>query len=67
MIQFFEGGVDPSGFGEGAIPLGRHTVPTDGTGNVSFTATVANATASVTATATDVPGNTSEFSACVRA
>ena len=63
VIEFFEGGADPSGFGEGAIPLGRLTVVTDGTGNVSFTATVANATASVTATATDVPGNTSEFSA----
>jgi len=52
---------------EGETPIGSTSVQTDGSGNASFTVTLAAAVASgsmVTATATDPYGNTSEFSAC---
>jgi titin len=65
-LEFFANAVaDPSGFGEGQRFLGRTTVMTDGSGNVSFNVTLVVATASgefVTATATG-PDGTSEFSA----
>src|SRR5262249_20309335 len=56
--------VDPSGYGEGQIYLGSTTVTTDGSGNATFNATVAASSSgqSITATATDPAGNTSEFS-----
>ncbi len=58
---------DSSGYGEGAVYLGSHTVTTDTAGNVAFTATLsATVTAGhvITATAT-LGNNTSEFSAGV--
>jgi trimeric autotransporter adhesin len=58
-----------SGSGEAQAYLGSGTVTTDGSGNGVFSITVpltANARF-ITATATDPNGNTSEFSACVRA
>ena len=57
-----------SGNGEGRRFLGSTSVTTDPTGNVVFTAVPVGPTTvgeSVTATATDPNGNTSEFSACV--
>lgn len=50
---------------EGKMFLGSTNVTTDGSGNVSFTASFANAPATnllITSTATDTNGNTSEFS-----
>lgn len=59
---------DQSGFGEGRLFLGTRTVFTSTSGGASFTrmfgANVAPGS-SITATATDELGNTSEFSQCV--
>ena len=68
-IEFFSNTVcDTSGFGEGKTFLGSTNATTDGTGNISFSATLA-ATVSpgsfITATATDPGNNTSEFSQCL--
>ena len=67
-VEFFSNGAcDPSGFGEGARFLGSTDVTTDGAGNASFAVTGLGdpgADRSVTATAIDPNGNTSEFSAC---
>jgi hypothetical protein len=67
-LEFFaNASCDPSGFGEGRDFLGATTSITDGAGNagfsVAFPKTVAMGS-SITATATDSTGNTSEFSAC---
>ena len=61
---FGNGGVDPSGFGEGQVFLGFVNVTTDGNGNASFTAilTYSSGVQKLSATATDPNGNTSEFS-----
>ena len=68
-IQFFANAAcDPSGNGEGQLFLGSTTVTTNAGGNATFSATLAGAATtgqSVTATATDAAGNTSEFSSCV--
>ena len=60
---------DPTGFGQGKTWLGSATVITDSSGNVRFDVSVignngfsANVGDSITATATDSSGNTSEFS-----
>lgn len=67
-VEFFwNGACDPSQFGEGARFLGSLDVTTNGAGNASFEVTGLGDPAtdrSVTATATDPNGNTSEFSAC---
>jgi Calx-beta domain/Domain of unknown function (DUF4214) len=66
-LEFYaNSGCHASGNGEGARPLGKTTVTTDGSGNVSFSAQVgtSNAGETITATATDPNGNTSEFSPC---
>lgn len=58
---------DPSGFGEGEMPLGGATVATDENGWAAFDFTVAptqTVPAGFTATATDADRNTSEFSPC---
>ena len=69
-VEFFSNTVcDPSGYGEGESFLGFVTSTTDGTGNASFTESISASVSlghSVTATATDTQGNTSEFSACVQ-
>jgi hypothetical protein len=76
MIEFFRStACDPLGFGEGEVYLGSTSMTTDGSGNGSFNFPLGEAIPGgefVTATATSVNppsdnGNTSEFSACVRA
>jgi hypothetical protein len=64
-IDFFATTADPSGYGQGQTYLGSTGVVTDGSGHAVFTILLpAVAPGSViTATATDVFGNTSEFSA----
>jgi CSLREA domain-containing protein len=59
-------GCDGSGYGEGQTYLGSKTVTTS-SGTVSFTSDplLLNPGDSITATATDATGNTSEFSACI--
>lgn len=67
-LDFYAGGsCDSSGYSQGEQYLGSAQVTTDSGGNASFQATLnARLTGSgfVTATATDLDGNTSEFSAC---
>jgi hypothetical protein len=58
---------DPSGNGEGEHFIGSQLVTTDASGNANFDITFAVSTAAtevLTATATDLAGNTSEFSPC---
>ncbi len=58
---------DPSGNGEGEHFIGSTLVTTDASGNANFDTTFAVSTPSgevLTATATDLSGNTSEFSPC---
>ena len=64
-IQFFgNNAADPSGFGEGQFFLGNVDVTPDASGNFSVILPIAlSANQTVTATATDNSGNTSEFSA----
>lgn len=67
-IQFFSSpSCDPSGYGEGQTFLGEAFVTTDSSGKASLQVSVPSGSANhvVTATATDLAGNTSEFSACV--
>ena len=68
-LEFFVNGVcDPSGFGEGEVPVGTAQVATDASGNVTF-GPIAFAVASplqfATATATNPGNSTSEFSQCL--
>jgi hypothetical protein len=68
-LEFFANSTcDPSGYGQGERYLGAKTVVADPFGNVTFSAKFplnpSAATPIVTATATDVSGSTSEFSAC---
>ncbi len=67
-IEFFSNAsCDASGNGEGQTYLGFVSATTDAGGNATFTATLPGAVPlnnSVTATATDANGNTSEFSVC---
>ncbi len=67
-IQYFSNTVcDPSGSGEGEQLIGTQTLSTNGSGNATINVQF-NAVVSIgrfiTALATDVSGNTSEFSAC---
>src|SRR2546425_8526839 len=69
-IEFFSNSAcDSSGFGEGQTFIGSTTVTTssscNATFNVSFPHSIAGGS-SITATATDPSGNTSEFSRCVQ-
>jgi hypothetical protein len=65
-IQFFSNVTpDPSGYGQGQTYLGAISVTTNSSGNVTFSATLSVSVASglsISATATDPNGNTSEFS-----
>jgi hypothetical protein len=65
-IDFYANAVaDPSGYGQGQTYLGATTVTTDGNGNATFTAMLAgvpDGQNQISATATDLAGNTSEFS-----
>ena len=64
-IQFFETHCDALGYGEGHTLIGSTTVTTDASCAAAFNVDFAFAlTHSVSATATDSAGNTSEFSAC---
>lgn len=61
---------DPSGNGEGEHFIGSILVTTDASGNANFDTTFAVSTAAsevLTVTATDLSGNTSEFSPCATA
>ncbi len=59
---------DSSGYGEGQAYLGLATVTTDSAGRADITASLPSVPpgASITATAADGSGSTSEFSACVQ-
>ncbi|MCU0497257.1 MAG: CSLREA domain-containing protein [Anaerolineae bacterium] len=64
-IEFFaNAAADPSGFGEGEIYLGSATVTTDSAGDTTFVTTLGVSTLGqlITATASRVNGDTSEFS-----
>ena len=61
-VEVFRAMPDPTGYGEGAVYLGSAT-PVDPAGNWSLTVSSVAAGDLVTATTTDVNGNTSEFSA----
>jgi hypothetical protein len=64
-LEFFGNQVaDPAGFGEGQSFLGSTDVTTDGSGNATFDVTLSfpAGVQSLSATATDPDGNTSEFS-----
>jgi hypothetical protein len=69
-IQFFSNsGCDPSGHGEGQKFLGSTVLATNAAGIVTFTVTLPGPVvmcsgSTITATATDTGGNTSEFSPC---
>ncbi len=67
-IEFFTNtSCDPSGYGEGQQYLGTTPVLTDAGGHAAFSAvipTVVSVGNTITATATDSLGNTSEFSLC---
>lgn len=69
ILQFFANtACDTSGYGEGKNLVGSTTVTTDSNGECNFTATLSVPMAhgqSLTATATDSSGNTSEFSLCL--
>ncbi len=62
-VELFRAAPDPSGYGEGQIYLGALTADADGrfAGTVSFPAGAATVGDTLTATATDAAGNTSEF------
>jgi uncharacterized repeat protein (TIGR01451 family) len=69
-LEFFSSATcDASGNGEGDRFLSATSVTTNGVGTVTFSVPLPAVTVgdSVTATATDPNGNTSEFSACVQA
>lgn len=70
LVQFFASAQpDPSGYGQGKLLIGSTTVQTDDKGNATFSATMPPAAGvgySVSATATDPAGNTSEFSGDVQ-
>ncbi len=66
-LEFFTNSAcDPSGFGEGETFVGVTSATTDATGNASFSVVlpVSLGCRTITATATDALGNTSEFSRC---
>ena len=68
-LDFFSNSAcDVSGNGEGQSLLGSASVATNGAGNVTFDVNIAASASvgqSITATATNPQGNTSEFSNCV--
>lgn len=68
-LDFFSNpSCDGSGNGEGQTFLGSASVTSNGAGNVTFNVNVTGSAfvgESITATATNPQGNTSEFSACV--
>jgi hypothetical protein len=70
-LEFFSGGCDASGFGEGQLFVGSTNVATDANGDASFNSdffpTDVAVGDSLTATATSMAtGDTSEFSGCVQ-
>jgi hypothetical protein len=69
-LQFFANtACNPGGFGEGLVLIGSMIVTTDTSNNKDFTATfpiILSTGQFITATATDLSGNTSEFSQCAQ-
>ena len=69
-VDFYRSTVcDPSGHGEGQEYLGSAVMTTNGSGSVNFSLLIGgfNPGEFISATATDATGNTSEFSACLKA
>lgn len=70
VVEFFSNATtDPSGFGEGETPLGTTQATTNAGGQASFVATLPAGVApghSISSTATDRAGNTSEFSRSIQ-
>ena len=69
-LEFFSSvACNASGFGEGQTFIGTTNATTDASGDASFGpllfSPVSNVQTAIAATATDVDGNTSEFSLCV--
>ena len=67
-LEFFANdAIDPSSYGEGQVFIGFKNVTTNGSGNITFNASVPQIGADqrVTSTATDPNGNTSEFSGAI--
>ena len=68
-VEFFSNSsCDPSGHGEGQVPLGSISVTTEASGRAAFQMTIPaplDPVGFMTATATDPEGSTSEFSACI--
>ena len=63
-IELFGSAVaDTSGFGEGGFFLGSTACASDGFGDCAFAVSTGGSWTNLTATATDLDGNTSEFSA----
>jgi hypothetical protein len=68
LIEFFVSeSCDTSGFGEGALTFGSVSTFTDASGNATFSHTlpIVPIGHTITSTATDQGGNTSEFSKCI--
>jgi uncharacterized repeat protein (TIGR01451 family) len=69
-LEFFSNAAcNISGFGEGQLLLGTHSLTTDATGKATFVAQLTGISVTngsfITATASDPNNNTSEFSACL--
>ena len=68
-VEFFRNrNCDPSGYGEGEQYLASREVETDGSGQVTISANLSGALSpgdNLSATASDLYGNTSEFSNCI--
>lgn len=62
-VEIFIAKPDPAGYGEGKIFLGSDTADASGRFDISIATQLVTKTDSITATATDANGNTSEFSA----
>jgi CSLREA domain-containing protein len=70
LVEFFSNtSCDPSGFGEGRTLIGSTNVSTNASCNAVINVSLpvlAPPGSAITATATDSPGNTSEFSQCIQ-
>lgn len=65
-VEIFQAAVDPTGYGEGMTYLGSAFPDGMGDWSASITSVSPGSNDSLTTTTTDMNGNTSEFSECVR-